>query len=733
MSFLLDPPALFILGILLYFGGNKLGLERLARITIGILIVLTFISFSLLLYADIFRCVFPVICNGMSGSEFMFHSNITGIYKKDVPFLLVILLFVLYPVWIFLGYAVSIVITKRMRVSRKIYSYGNVKSRKKISQPAYSVVRYPDNQRNINDVDGAVRAAVDSLGGMSSFVEHGDRVMIKVNICGGVPELNATYTTKEVAGCVVKMVRESGGEPFLCDADMVWTKFWPNARAQQWHEWAEKENVKLVNLSETSIIRFDFGRDSMMPIEHVSKEILDVDVIISVPAMKTHMMTGVTLGMKNMYGTFPEIDKARYHMLGIDEVIYWVNHAFTPNLTIIDGSIGGETVGPLSCNSVDFHTIIASNNVVTADSIASQLMGFKKPLEEIDHLRLSHDRGLGDASIKFDFSELPYKHSSDGNWKLPDPEVSRFYVWGTHMLLKIPGWDTLFNIGSDFFLYDAARLPILKYFTPAFLQMLNDIGKWSLEKKPDTSDKIKRKRINLGLYSIIVLLSIYGFVTGGYIWRSSIEFSLGFLLAIIFGALFGMRMKTKHLAAAILSSIVVSYLVERSAVMAGMWRYFDDAAPPIFALFSIPIFVIFIIGISYFLQQAFAYVKLKGKQFRFVPFALVLIAFIAFLQFEGYMSLLSSNMIIIYVVFTFLGLFYNLHQPLEWNFSFAVVGVAFGGVMELLGAISGLWSYAFGEGMPVFLCLAWAINVWAVCGISQMIGINLRDAVADLA
>lgn len=731
MSFLLYPPALFVLGILLYFAGNRMKLERLARITIGVMIILTFISFSLLLYADVFRCVFPVICNGMSGSEFMFHSNITGIYKNDVPLLLVFVLFALYPVWIYLGYAVSILLTKRMRVSKEVYSYQNVKSRKKFSQTAYSVVRYPDNQRNINDVDKAVRTAVDSLGGMRNFVKPGDRVMIKVNICGGVPELKATYTTKDVAGCVVKMVRESGGEPFLCDADMVWTKFWANARAQQWHEWAEKENVKLVNLSDTKIVRFDFGKDSMMPLERVSKEILDADVIISIPVMKTHMMTGVTLGMKNMYGTFPEIDKARYHMLGIDEVIYWVNQAFTPNLTIIDGSIGGETVGPLSCDSVDFRTIIASNNVVTADSIASQLMGFEYPKEEIDHLKLAHDRGLGDASKKFDFDSLPYKHSSDGNWKLPDPEVARFYVWGTHMLLKIPGWDTLFNIGSDFFLYDAARLPILKYFTPALLQMINDIWKWSLEKKPDTPEKIKRKRINIGFYAILVLLSLYGFVSGGYLWKSSIEFSLGFLLAIILGAMFCIRMKTKHLTAAILSSIAVSYLVERFAVTAGMWHYLDNAAPPLFALFSTPIFVILILGSSYFLQRAFAYVKLKGKKLRFVPFALVLIAFIVFLRFEGYMSIISLNMSVIYTGFAILGLLHNISQPLEWNLSFAVVAVTFGGVIELLGSISGLWSYAFGEGMPVFLCLACAINAWAACGISQVAGIDLRDSVAE--
>nr|QNO47077.1 hypothetical protein ONOHIMFI_00003 [Methanosarcinales archaeon ANME-2c ERB4] len=235
-----------------------------------------------------------------------------------------------------------------------------------------------------------------------------------------------------------------------------------------------------MNLSDTKIVRFDFGDKSVLKRERVSKEMLDADVIISVPAMKTHLMTGVTLGMKNMYGTLPEIDKARYHQIGIDEMLYWINYAFTPNLTVIDGSIGGETVGPLSCDAVDFRTTIASTSVVTADAIAAQMIGFKNPCEEVDHLKLAHERSLGDASQEFDFTELPYKHPSDGNWKRPDPDVARFYTWGTHQILKIPGWDTLFNIGADFFLYDTARLPLLKYFTSAFLQIIHEIAKWSM-------------------------------------------------------------------------------------------------------------------------------------------------------------------------------------------------------------------------------------------------------------
>ncbi len=723
MSFLLDPPMLFVAGILLYFIGNKLGFERLAKMAIGLLIVLAFVAFSVLLYADVFRCVFPIVCNGMSGSEFMFHSDITGIYKKDVPLLVVILLFALYPVWIYLGYASALLFSKHRKVPKEVYSYKDVKSRRKIEETKYSVIRHPD-------ILQAVRPAVDALGGMQSFVKRGDKVLIKINICGGIPELIATYTTKEVAGEVVDMVREAGGEPILCDADMIWTKFWPNAKAEGWIEWAKQKGVKLVNLSETDIVNFDFGDEGMMPRELVSKEMLDADVIISIPAMKTHLMTGVTLGMKNMYGTFPEIDKARYHKLGIDEVIYWVNYAFTPNLTIIDGSIGGETIGPLSCDAVDFNTIIASNSVVTADSIAAQLIGFDNPREEINHINLGHERGLGNAALKFDFNTLSYTHPSDGRWRRPDPQVARFYTWGVHLLLKIPGWDTLFNIGSDFFLYDAARLPLLKYFTPAFLLIANDIAKWSMGNKP-TSESKNREKMNLTIFMIFALLSIFSFVSGGFFTKSSLDFTLSYILVLVLAAWFATRMKTTHLMAIYLSTVLIAFFVERFPVLAGMWRYIDGAAPPLFALFAIPIFVITIIGISHFLRRALAYVGLNGGKLRNVPFALIMLGFTAFLFFEGYLAIATPQVIVMYISFAILGIFYNNKQTLDWNLALVAVTVGMGGAMELAGASSGLWSYAFGEKLPVFISFAWALNVWAACGISQVIGINLRDAVAD--
>lgn len=726
MSFLLDPPLLFILGIMLYIAGSRLKLERLAKITIGILIVSVFIVFSLLLYSDIFRCVFPLVCSGTSGSEFMFHSSITGIYKQDVPILIVAFLFALYPFYIYFGYAAALMFSKRRRFSGGLFSYEDLKKKDAPVELKYEVVRYPDISRGIGDEHQAVRHAVNSLGGMDKFVKNGDRVLIKVNICGGVPGNAATHTSLDIAGEVVDMVREAGGVPVICDADMIWTKFRPVAKAEGWPQWAEQKGVELVNLSETEIVNFDFGAHSVLGTERVSKEMITADVIISIPAMKTHLLTGVTLGMKNMYGTLPEIDKAKYHQLGIDEVIYWINHTFKPDLTIIDGCIGGEAIGPLSCDPVDFRTIVASNNVVTADSIAAQLMGFENPGKNIEHIKLAHERGLGDAAIVFDPAALPYAHSSDGNWKRPDPDIAKFYTWGVHTLLKIPTWDTFFNLISDFFLYDAATLPILKYFTPAFLRIMNDIARWSMDRQPDTPETKKRKRNNLFILSIPAFLMLLFFVLEGYLARSSLEFFLGLAVTLIFAAWFATRMKTRDLVTLLLVSSGLAYLLEHLAVSAGMWQYYGSEQL-LFSTFAIAIFIIPIIGFSHFLSRVFAFVELEGKRFRNVPFLLVLAAFALFFYLEGYLALATVPVLAMYGVFALLGLYYNNGQTLEYNLSLAIMAAGLGGLMELAGIFSGLWSFTYGV-LPVFIVPAWALNIGAVYGVVRVLGVNLRES-----
>ena len=755
MSFLIDPPLLLLSGLAIYLLGKRMQWSRHAKIVIGLAIALIFIIFSALLYTDIIRCTFPFFSH-LSGSEFMFHSNITHITKSMVPEIVVLFLFLLYPVWIFAGYASALLIEKRRRISPEIYTYSDVKSKKRnkginngsngsnaitganssissagtitnsridrtLALPSvYAVKRGKDTRKCVID-------AIDALGGIGKFVQNGDKVLVKVNICGGVPEKIGTFTSIEVADVLADLIISAGAEPIVADADMVWVKFWQAATDSGYVEWAKKKGVRLVNLSETKIVNFDFGPDSALGMEEVSMEMMDADVIISVPTMKTHLLTGVTLAMKNMYGTFPDIDKAKYHKKSIEDTIIEVNSAFTPNLVVIDGSIGGEAIGPLSACPVYFETIIASNDVVMADSIASQMMGYE-PMD-IVHIKMAYEAGLGDASARFDFSSLSYHHAGgkDGNWERPDPLIKDFYEWGIELILMFPGWDRLFNIGADFLLYDTGRLPIFRYLVPAFLQLLHDAVYMNLKGIKSTTGDITRRAINITLIGLVALGCAIGYYWDGYIWRSSLLFELSFLMAIVVAALAAVRMKTVHLIALLAISALVCYVVEHTNISAGLLKYAGSADVSLFTISGWMVMMVVILQLSDFLTS-----WLKGlaifkeiRSWKLLPFALILMVFALFFYWEGYLAIAGINVLVMYTVIAAIGLLYSWKHSIEWNASLVVVSVAVGGFMELIGSMAGYWHYHFPETLAVFFALSWAMNTMAVHGLACLVGVDL--------
>jgi len=462
LSYFLDPPALFLLGVFVYYLGKRLGWSLRTTLILGLIISIgPFMTGSTLLYLDVVDWPLPPT----QGSVWMFHTNITGIRKADVPLAVAVLMLLIYPLWLLFGDIFARKLDLGFIGLREL-SYQDVKSRRKKPTTEFAVRRGPSPAELTRD-------AVNAIGGMGRFVKEGDQVMIKANICGGNPTIPGSYTSMEVVEELVKMTHEVGGRPFVVDSDMIWTKFDVAAEDEDWREWALRTNVPLINLNRTRQVRFNFGKGSAIGRVPVSRTAVRADVIISVPTMKTHLLCNVTLGMKNMYGTFPEENKAKFHRFKIEDVIYEVNKALTPNLAVIDGTIGGEAWGPLSSRPVRFETVVASNDVVAADAVACQLMGYD-PFE-IAHIKMAHDRGLGDGSVRFDFSTLPYTHEKDGKWVRPEPLVSTFYEGLVEALLLLPGAQALFDLGADFVLLQMAKLPIFREITPMTEAVLNDV------------------------------------------------------------------------------------------------------------------------------------------------------------------------------------------------------------------------------------------------------------------
>jgi uncharacterized protein (DUF362 family)/Pyruvate/2-oxoacid:ferredoxin oxidoreductase delta subunit len=132
------------------------------------------------------------------------------------------------------------------------------------------------------------------------------------------------------------------------------------------------------------------------------KPVLEVDKIINLPKIKTHMMTVYSGAVKNLFGIIPGSYKAEYH-LRFEDVVDFANLLIDicefakPALTIMDAVIGMEGYGPAHGNPKKVGLIISSPNPYALDMVAASIIGLKA--SQVPTVLNSIDRGLSPVSI----------------------------------------------------------------------------------------------------------------------------------------------------------------------------------------------------------------------------------------------------------------------------------------------------------------------------------------------
>ncbi len=165
---------------------------------------------------------------------------------------------------------------------------------------------------------------------------------------------------------------------------------------------AKYYNTGLVALETQPVVRYILPKAEVMK-EVYLPEILDMVVqgeafYVSVPKMKTNLYTGVTLGFKNAMGTIPYFLRERNHTHDIDKKLADLLYLFKPDLTVIDGIIGGEGNTPSPVDPVKVGKIVVSNNSVEADRITTYMMGFDPEKNKL--MIEATKRNFGDPSVE---------------------------------------------------------------------------------------------------------------------------------------------------------------------------------------------------------------------------------------------------------------------------------------------------------------------------------------------
>lgn len=131
------------------------------------------------------------------------------------------------------------------------------------------------------------------------------------------------------------------------------------------------------------------------------------DFYISVPKLKTNLYTRVTLGFKNAMGVIPYALRERNHSYRIDEKLADMLYILKPDLTLIDGLVGGEGNTPAPVDPVDSRLLIAGKDPVATDRVGCRIMGFDP--DEIPLFQEVEKRGFfhGEPQVN---GEVPVFH-----------------------------------------------------------------------------------------------------------------------------------------------------------------------------------------------------------------------------------------------------------------------------------------------------------------------------------
>jgi uncharacterized protein (DUF362 family) len=119
------------------------------------------------------------------------------------------------------------------------------------------------------------------------------------------------------------------------------------------------------------------------------RSVLDADFVVSMPKVKTHHWSGVTLSLKNMFGVVPGAKygwpKNILHWKGIQESILDVCATVPVHFVIADAIVAMEGNGPLNGHPRPLHRIVLADDPVAADATCARLMG-------LDPTRITHIR-----------------------------------------------------------------------------------------------------------------------------------------------------------------------------------------------------------------------------------------------------------------------------------------------------------------------------------------------------
>jgi uncharacterized protein (DUF362 family) len=241
--------------------------------------------------------------------------------------------------------------------------------------------------------------AIEALGGMQNFVQKGQKVVIKPNIGWDVAPERAGNTNPKLVKRVVEQCLQAGAKEVYvfdntCDK---WDKCYSNSGIEQ----ATKEagGKMAPGNTETYYQAVEIPGGKRLKSAKVHELIMNSDVFINMPVLKSHSSAKLTITMKNLMGVV--WDRGFWHRNDLNQCIAdYATFAKKPTLNIVDAYRVMMQNGPRGVSEADVQlmkSMIISTDMVAADAAAAKLFGISP--DDVPYIGIAGSMGVGSTAL----------------------------------------------------------------------------------------------------------------------------------------------------------------------------------------------------------------------------------------------------------------------------------------------------------------------------------------------
>jgi len=240
---------------------------------------------------------------------------------------------------------------------------------------------------------------IQELGGMGTFVQKGQKVLVKPNIGWDVvPDLAANTNPVLVRRIIEHCFKAGAKDVYVFDHTIDnWANCYKNSGIEKA---AKSAGAKVVTgNSESYYQKIEIPSGQRLKIAKVHELLLDTDVFINVPVLKDHGSTRMTCSLKNMMGVV--WDRGYWHANDLNQCI--ADYALfekKPALNVIDCYNVMVKHGPQGVSKEDvvqMKSQIITTDWVAGDAAAAKMLGVD--VEKVEYIPIAHKMGLGNMKL----------------------------------------------------------------------------------------------------------------------------------------------------------------------------------------------------------------------------------------------------------------------------------------------------------------------------------------------